>query len=320
MNALMIIRRGDGDPYAGLSRSGAGSSENHATSVCLPGRIALTDGINFRIVIKMPYRTLDAATVRVRWLSLDGRTERRVESWRRLLDGEEISRADRFFNASDRATFIAAHALARTMLGEAMNLHPRSFRFVVGPRGKPAVASDLGGAVHFNVSHTRGLAACAVTRCCELGLDVEALDRWHDDFGIVCRFFHAKEIRLVHDAPPDRRALVFFRLWTLKEAFVKATGEGLSRPLSSFAFELDPVRIDFDPRCDDASAHENPPGRSDTTRWQFAEYRPGPHQLLSLAVRCERGTRVLIDASPIRPEELSTDDRILHSPQCHSVV
>jgi 4'-phosphopantetheinyl transferase len=88
----------------------------------------------------------------------------------------------------------------------------------------------------------------------------------------------------------DAQRTTFFRLWTLKEAFIKATGEGLSRPLDSFSFALDPVSITFDPADAD-----------DPTRWQFVEQRPTPRHLLALAVRDATGRPVKLSVRQIHP-------------------
>jgi 4'-phosphopantetheinyl transferase len=254
----------------------------------------------------MKYEGLDAATVSVRWLSVERWVERYIPSWKAVLDGEEITRADRFRFTVDRDTFVAAHTLARTMLGGMMGLHPDSFRYVIGRYGKPAIASCPGGdLIHFSISHTRGLAACAVARHFELGLDVEAMKQWHADFDMVCRLFSPEEAKLINEASPDRRADLFFRLWTLKESFVKATGEGLHRPLNSFSFKLDPVRIDFCPLRANIPGRDNAPGRRDPEQWQFREYRPAPDCLLALSIHRKHAPSVQIDASPILPEEIA---------------
>jgi 4'-phosphopantetheinyl transferase superfamily len=95
--------------------------------------------------------------------------------------------------------------------------------------------------LRFNISHTRGFVACAIARD-EVGMDVEASDRPTDSI-LPTLSFAPEEARLVKSAPPERRACMFFRFWTLKEAFIKATCEGLMRPLDSFSFHSIPFGL-----------------------------------------------------------------------------
>ena len=249
---------------------------------------------------RMTYETLDAGTVRVRWLSLEDCPEHYIFRWRAVLDAAEIARADCLHFVADRNAFIAAHALLRTMLSEATDLHPASWRYVKSAHGKPAIAPGLGDeSIQFNISHTRGLVACALVRHFDVGLDVEASDRRHGDYATVCSAFSPDEATLVSGTPPDVRPDMFFRLWTLKESFVKATGEGLSRPLNTFSFRFDPVRIVFHVWRDNPESHD------DAAQWQFAEFRPAPHRLLAVTIRYAHAPPLLFDASAVRPNAIA---------------
>jgi 4'-phosphopantetheinyl transferase len=244
----------------------------------------------------MRNRALDAGTVRVRWLSLTGCSETDILRWRTMLDAAEVARADRLHFPADREAFIAAHALMRAMLSEATDLPPSSWRYVVGAQGKPAVAPGFGdGSLTFNLSHTRGMVACALARHSEIGVDVEAPDRPRADYATICRSFSPDEARLVAEASRDSRSDLFFRLWTLKESFVKATGEGLFRPLDSFSFGFDPVRIVFHRWPGTVTAGD------DATRWQFAEFRPAPQHFLALTIHRGPAPQAILDASAVLP-------------------
>ena len=100
--------------------------------------------------------------------------------------------------------------------------------------------------LHFSLSHTRGLAACAVGRPYALGIDAEAW-RTPAPIELASRYFAPTEVRLLIARAPAERPSTFYRLWTLKEAYLKATGQGLAAPLDSFAFSLDPVAIAIGP-------------------------------------------------------------------------
>ena len=115
---------------------------------------------------------------------------------------------------------------------------------------------------------------------------------------IANRYFAPEESSIVHAAPPDQARHLFFRFWTLKEAFIKATGEGLIRPLDSFAFTLDPIRIAFYPNRDSASRYDNP------AHWQFAQCCPAAGRFLALALRRSDIGDVPLDIRAASVEEI----------------
>jgi 4'-phosphopantetheinyl transferase len=243
---------------------------------------------------------LHTGTVRVRWLSLEDCPQAYIVRCRAFLDAAETAQADRFHFAADRNAYIAAHGLLRVMLSEAAELGPALWRFVNGTRGKPMIAPGLTyESIQFNISHTRGIVACALVRHFNIGLDLEVADRWRGDYATVCGNFCSDEATLVLEAPPSRRSDLFFRLWTLKESFVKATGEGLHRPLNSFSFQFDPVRIVLH------SVSGNAGYRAEASHWQFAEFHPAPHRLLAVTVGCGHA-RVSFDASAMHPDAIAS--------------
>ncbi len=213
-----------------------------------------------------------------------------------MLDDEEIARADRFRFAADRASFTAAHALLRVMLSEATGLPIGVWRYTAGRFGKPALAPGCGDVrLRFNISHTPGFVACAVAEE-EVGIDVEAADR-RVDLALADTAFAPEEAALLRSAPAAEQPGLFLRFWTLKEAFIKATGEGLARPLASFSFQLDPVRIRFHHDRHDATRRDHP------DRWQFTEMQP-EGALVALAVERPVDEPVRFDARAARSDEI----------------
>lgn len=157
-----------------------------------------------------------------------------------LLDAAERARADRFVKASDARRFAAARAGLRERLAGYCAAPPEALHLTEGPNGKPVLE---GGPV-FNLSHAAGLAALAVTRdpSVWLGIDIEG-DRVVDP-GLDPLAFAPEERAALAALPVEARAAGFFRGWTRKEAFVKATGQGLHADLCSFAVSLDtPARL-----------------------------------------------------------------------------
>ncbi len=210
----------------------------------------------------------------VRWMHCDTMPAARLAVWRQLLNAEEIARADRFYFAPDRETFIVAHALTRSLLSCFACVPPEAWCFVAGPHGRPALDPAFGTlGLHFNLSHTTGLVACAVARH-EVGVDVESIERRAASNGIAERFFTPAEVSLLDAHPPEQQREAFFRLWTMKEAVMKAMGLGFQLPLDEFAVTLAPLGVHFEPARAD-----------NTTDWSFGQQRAGPHHMLAVALR-----------------------------------
>jgi 4'-phosphopantetheinyl transferase len=236
--------------------------------------------------------TLEEDTVAVFWLSTDliGPAD-----WPRLaslLDEAERARAARFHFERDRQVFIAGHALLRATLSRLAERAPQDWRFTVDGYGKPeAILRPGEPRLRVNLSHTRGLAAVAATLERDVGVDVEWLERGGSTLEIADRFFAPAECAQLAAVPPERAEPTFFAFWTLKEAYIKAVGQGLSLPLDAFAFELDeagqPLGIGFVPPIHDEPSH-----------WLFRRFRPGPSHALALAVRDPSPARLKVSAAP----------------------
>jgi 4'-phosphopantetheinyl transferase len=162
----------------------------------------------------------------------------RSGSWLALLDDSERARHDRLRQAADRLAYVAAHGLLRSMLSRLdPSTAPSEWRFSTGPNGKPYLP---GSRLSFNLSHCRELVAVAVTDEAALGVDVEAVDARHATAEVARRVYGPRELAdlAAHPQPVER----FFERWTVKEAWVKATGVGLTDELPSFEVRLEPGR------------------------------------------------------------------------------
>lgn len=212
---------------------------------------------------------------------------------RELLDAAERERADRFRREELRVDYAAAHAFLRRVLSRYAAVEPAAWRWSIGEHGRPDIdsaASGLpaeAGALAFNLSHTTDLVAVAVARVPAVGVDVEWLERPNDLRRLAGAKFAAAEVKRLdreREEGPFRRR--FFHYWTLKEAYLKARGTGITLPLGAFAFEVEPpaaVRVQFEPELND-----------DPAAWQFASLdvpradgAAGPAQH-ALAVAVER--------------------------------
>jgi 4'-phosphopantetheinyl transferase len=156
-----------------------------------------------------------------------------------FLDEAELARARRFHFERDRRNFTAARGILRELLGRYLGCPPASIRFRQGPHGKPALdqaALDL----EFNLSHSNGRALFAFSIGREVGVDLEAGARLGDDWpGLGRRIFSAREQEELARQPIPSRRDAFLNGWTRKEAYLKATGQGLVNGLKEIEVRLD---------------------------------------------------------------------------------
>ncbi|MBZ3906736.1 4'-phosphopantetheinyl transferase family protein [Streptomyces griseiscabiei] len=147
-----------------------------------------------------------------------------------LLSPCEAERGGRCRFAADRRRFVVAHAALRLILADRLDVPPEEVRLRRGRHGKPRLAG--GSDLRFNLSHSGDLALVAVTRYDEVGVDVDRLRPGLPVEPLAERFFPASEARFVAEAAgPTERAGRFLRLWTRKEAVVKAAGGRLVQGL-----------------------------------------------------------------------------------------
>jgi len=197
-----------------------------------------------------------------------------LNAYRNLLTAEEQSAVDRYRFPHLRLQALVARALQRWVLSKYAPVAPAQWRFNKGAHGKPFVETPLVPAPAFNLSHSGGMVVCAVAAAQRVGVDVEDVNRDNASTGLADRYFAPAEAADVKRQTEEAMRNRFFRYWTLKEAYIKADGRGLSLPLDSFAFKLQ---------------HGAPPvlsfaDGSDAATWRFGEITfPGRHHI-SIAV------------------------------------
>jgi 4'-phosphopantetheinyl transferase len=152
------------------------------------------------------------------------------------LSPEERARAERFHFQEDRDLFIVRRGLLRTLLAGYTGIDAARLRIREGKNEKPELAAPgCSQALHFNLSRSGDAALFAFSREHEIGVDLERTRYFPDRDRIIERFFSRTERTAFDRLPRNERRAAFFRYWTAKEAFVKATGEGLSRGLDTFS-------------------------------------------------------------------------------------
>ncbi len=194
-----------------------------------------------------------------------------------LLSEQETARQQRFYFERDRSLYAVAHAMVRTALARQLGCAAQAITFGHNSYGRPYASGP--GPVRvpaFNLSHTPGLAICAIGSRQALGIDVEEITRKTETVGIADRFFSPSEVTALCALPSDQQCERFFAYWTLKESYIKACGMGLAIPLNHFSFEVaprQPVSISFDAARDD-----------DPSRWHFRRYAVGSQYMVALAL------------------------------------
>jgi 4'-phosphopantetheinyl transferase len=218
---------------------------------------------------------LSPGVVAVHWARLEDFAPGEIEARSDLLSPGERARVSRFVFEADRRLALLTRVMARQVVGAAAGLPPSELIFQSTAHGRPLLANGGFDWLTFNLSHSKGLVICALACRADLGVDVEAI-RGPAPLDVADRFFAPREahaLRQLDDADQRRR---FFELWTLKEAYIKARGLGLSIPLDSFSYDLQAgsIRITFGPAAQETAE-----------QWRFQLTDLKPEHLFAVALR-----------------------------------
>jgi len=197
------------------------------------------------------------------------------------LSPDELQRASTFAFATDRRRFIARRGVLRLLLAGYVDLAPGALEFFYAPAGKPELAIPGGTGVGFNCSHSQGLALYAFARGRRVGIDVEAIRHLSEAEEIARQCFSTRERSALALLPPGCLEEAVIRAWTRKEAYAKAVGDGLTRPLDGIEVSVAPTqsptleRIDGDPAL--------------AARWSLHALSPGAGYVAALVVEGHGG-------------------------------
>ena len=197
--------------------------------------------------------------------------QERFRSW---LSPEELAALRAFRFERHRQTYLVAHALLRAALSLSLEVKPSAWQFHTTPFGKPFIAPPLDThGIHFNLSHTEGMVAVAMTKLGAIGIDVESISRETSILELANDILSTSEhLDLKQQSTADQQARLL-KYWTLKEAFVKATGLGLTSGLQSHTFDLE-----AQPHPRFLTQTNTPP-----TDWLFRQYTLPSGHILALA-------------------------------------
>ncbi|REJ74155.1 MAG: 4-phosphopantetheinyl transferase [Acidobacteria bacterium] len=215
-----------------------------------------------------------------------------------LLSAAERNRAERFVVPAPRRQFVRTRAALRRILARRLGCAPGAVKLVTGEHGKPSLP---GGTLSFNVSHSADIALVVVGAACwggRLGIDVERAAPERRLERLARRFFAEDEAAFFLAAPPGRQTDIFYRLWTLKEAYLKSWGTGLTFSSRRFSVAL----------AEAGRSEGGPPGQPAGPRllrtempgdrpqaWSFVELDVGAHYRAALCLPSLRGT---LDSRP----------------------
>ena len=220
--------------------------------------------------------TLGSDDVRVRYCLTTTLEDEAISEATSHLSVDERARCERFVFPHNRRDFAAAHALLRRTLSDAYPIAPHEWTFAVGPGGKPALTADLADVTRlsFNLTHADGLVACAVTCGADVGVDAEVIGRRLDAHALARSYFFASEVAYLERCTEAERQYRFIEIWTLKEAYLKATGTGLAQPLDTFGFTFEA----------DGALRFEPPPDVEASNWRFALVAPSERSRIAIAV------------------------------------
>jgi 4'-phosphopantetheinyl transferase len=194
------------------------------------------------------------------------------------LSNDELSRAQHFHFRQDRDNFVVVRSMLRILLGAYLQIVPQEIKFQYSVLGKPTLhMNQIDATLNFNLSHSRELALLAFTYNEAVGIDLEYIRPEIVGEQIAEQFFSVQETATLRGLPNNLQSAAFFNCWTRKEAFIKATGDGLSRPLDQFSVSLapgEPARL--------LNIYGKP---QEPSNWHIEDLDVGPSYKAALAVK-----------------------------------
>lgn len=200
----------------------------------------------------------------------DRRLDSHFKNYETLISDEEREQYQQMASSDHGRDYLISRALLRTVLARYCDTAADELALSANEFGKPQLDTKS-DELQFNTAHSPGLTLCAVSRA-EVGIDAE----YHSDAGGMLDaaddYLSARELQALRSHPADGQLSLFFRYWTLKEAYLKARGEGLSTPLHDFSIILDEGEFaEFD--------------GPDSEQWDFRVLAQNEQYTVSLALR-----------------------------------
>lgn len=192
-----------------------------------------------------------------------------------LLSPDERQRAEKYRFEKDRDRYVIRRGILRKILGSYLKRNDEQLRFTYNRNGKQFLDIETGErTISYNTSFSADIAVAAVAFKGKVGIDVEFVDHEFPKFDVADRYFSVDEVSAIRSLPADLQTAAFFNCWTLKEAYVKALGEGLSRQMPKLKISTDiedskTIQISADPKV--------------TKGWFISSFIPKPSYIAAVA-------------------------------------
>lgn len=212
-----------------------------------------------------------------------------MRSLENRLNKKEKQKINRFVLEKDRHARRTARVFLKQILARCTGRTADAIYFTENRHGKPTLASGITELpICFNLSHSGRVVVCALTLTHDIGVDIEDMQR-SIDLSIADRFFSNQEAQAIARGAPSLKQSLFYRFWTLKEAYAKATGRGLAMGLDQFSFVLDSpeIQVVFHQSNQDHSGY-----------WQFFQFSPVPGYMAAVAVNKKTGPPLALSVHP----------------------
>ncbi len=205
------------------------------------------------MVVKTDALSVQAGQVDLWFFSTEvPRLEQKLGEYKALLSVDEQAQSEQLLSPLQCRDFILNRAMLRTVLSAYGTAAPQALDFSVNQFGKPQLSDTADNAlvqaksgVHFNTAYSGGISICAVAAD-SVGVDIESHPESAGMLAAADDYLSKEELLALRALPESQQLAYFFRYWTLKEAWLKARGEGLSVSLQDFSMLLDDDQIQFD--------------------------------------------------------------------------
>ncbi|MDE5123255.1 MAG: 4'-phosphopantetheinyl transferase superfamily protein [Trichodesmium sp. St19_bin1] len=197
----------------------------------------------------------------------------KIEELSTILSPDEKNRANKFYFEKDKNRFIIARGTLRTILSRYLNIEPKKLQFTYSDRGKPYLKNT---SILFNLSHSQDLALYGITKVNLIGIDLEYIRPMNDAENLAKRFFALQEYNLIRQLPPQKQQETFLKIWTCKEAYLKAKGDGLGGSLEKVEICLTPEKpVEFFSINGDIE---------EASHWYLYQFIPQPNYIAAVVV------------------------------------
>lgn len=214
--------------------------------------------------------------------------ETRLSRYRSILSAGEIERYHRFYFEKDKHSYLVSHALLRSVLSSYVGVAAPQLQFTNNEHGKPELLRSPGmPEINFNLTHADGLCACIITLDKACGIDAENIHRKNKLEAVARRMFADEELQLLDENNIQQQ---FYYYWTLREAYVKALGTGLSGSSKDFYFAVDlkDMTAGIHRHVGQRPGDDSPEGG----QWQFRLYQPSSEHVLAVAYESRQPVQV----------------------------